>query len=55
MIVSPNCDRADFPRREPLAAVEPLGVSPLSALECCGSTQPSIPLEERSSKSKKLG
>ena len=28
---SPNCDLADFPRREPLAAVEPLGVSPLSS------------------------
>ncbi len=31
IIVSPNSDRAAFPRREPLAAVEPLGVSPLSS------------------------
>ncbi len=31
IIVSPNSDRAAFPRREPLAAVEPLGISPLSS------------------------
>ena len=44
---SPNCDRADFPRREPLAAVEPLGISPLSSCRwraALGAGLPTPPL-----------
>lgn len=35
IIVSSNFDRAAFPRREPLAAVEPLDVSPLAYATTC--------------------